>query len=98
MLDYKTQADEKSLYNTPPCWSIYVAGLVFKQILREGGLDGMQQRNIHKANIIYDTIEVSAWQTMIHSKQNAMLYGQSKDHCWQCLAPMVLACVGILCR
>lgn len=38
MLDYKVQADDKSMYNTPPCWSIYIAGLVFAKMRADGGL------------------------------------------------------------
>ncbi len=40
MLDYKTHADAGSLYNTPPCWSIYICGLVFKRLRSLGGIDG----------------------------------------------------------
>lgn len=45
MLDYKIMADADSMYNTPPCWSMYVCGLVFKKLLAEGGLPAMQERN-----------------------------------------------------
>ena len=45
MLDYKVTADADSMYNTPPCWSMYVCGLVFKKLLAEGGLKAMQERN-----------------------------------------------------
>ena len=48
MLDYKVAADNDSMYNTPPCWSIYVCGLVFKKLLAEGGLAAMQERNESK--------------------------------------------------
>ena len=48
MLDYKTMADNDSMYNTPPCWAMYVCGLVFKKLLREGGLDKMLLRNQEK--------------------------------------------------
>ena len=44
MLRYKTHADNKSLYNTPPCWNIYVCGLVFKWLKAMGGLEEMQRR------------------------------------------------------
>jgi len=40
MLDFKTAADNGSMYNTPPCWAIYICGLVFKHLLKLGGLDG----------------------------------------------------------
>lgn len=48
MLDFATMAETGSMYNTPPCWAIYVCGLVFKKLLREGGLEGMQSRNAEK--------------------------------------------------
>lgn len=59
MLDYKVQADEKSLYNTPPCFSIYMVGLVMKWIKRLGGLSAIEARNIAKANLIYNAIDAS---------------------------------------
>jgi phosphoserine aminotransferase len=59
MLDWKTMADKESLYNTPPCWSIYMAGLVFDYTKKLGGLKGMQERNQEKANLLYSTIEGS---------------------------------------
>jgi phosphoserine aminotransferase len=48
MLDYATMAETGSMYNTPPCWAIYVCGLVFKKLLREGGLSAMAERNAAK--------------------------------------------------
>ena len=59
MLDWKTHADTNSLYNTPPCFTIYVCGLVFKKLLREGGLVAQQQRNKDKAALLYDVIDGS---------------------------------------
>jgi len=38
MLDYRNMADADSMYNTPPCWAVYVCGLVFRRLLREGGV------------------------------------------------------------
>lgn len=60
MLRYKTHADEKSLYNTPPCYGIYICGKVFEQLLRQGGLEAMQQKNEAKAKLLYDCIDASA--------------------------------------
>lgn len=57
MLDYKAQADADSMYNTPPCWCIYIAGLVFEHLLAEGGLEVMQKRNIEKAAILYGYLD-----------------------------------------
>ena len=59
MLKYKTQADNDSLYNTPNCWCIYICGLVFKYLLKNGGLEGAKQRNIEKAKVLYDYLDNS---------------------------------------
>ncbi len=59
MLDYKVQADNGSMYNTPPCYSIYVAGLVYKWLLETGGLEEREKINIKKANILYDYLDNS---------------------------------------
>ena len=59
MLDYKVQADNGSMYNTPPCYSIYVAGLVFKWLLETGGLEEREKINIKKASILYDYLDNS---------------------------------------
>lgn len=59
MLDYKIHADNDSLYNTPPCWSIYICGLVFERLLRIGGLEAVEANNKKKAALIYDVIEAS---------------------------------------
>ncbi len=60
MLKYKTHADNKSLYNTPPCWNIYVCGLVFKWLKEKGGLAAMKAVNEQKAKILYDYLDQSA--------------------------------------
>jgi phosphoserine aminotransferase len=57
MLDYKVQADNGSMYNTPPTYAIYVAGLVFQWLKARGGLAGMEKTNIAKAQLIYDVID-----------------------------------------
>ncbi len=59
MLKWKTQADNDSLYNTPPCWTIYVCGLVFKWLKNMGGLEEMKKRNEAKAKILYDFLDNS---------------------------------------
>jgi phosphoserine aminotransferase len=59
MLDFKVQAEEKSLYNTPPCFSIYMVGLVMKWIKKLGGLPAIEARNKAKADLIYKTIDAS---------------------------------------
>ena len=58
-LKYKTQADADSLYNTPPCYGIYICGKVFKWLKKMGGLEVMKQRNEEKAKILYDFLDQS---------------------------------------
>ena len=59
MLRYKTHADAASLYNTPPCYGIYICGKVFKWLKKMGGLKVMKQRNEEKAQILYDYLDQS---------------------------------------
>lgn len=59
MLKYKTHADAKSLYNTPPAYGIYICGKVFKWLKKMGGLEVMKQRNEEKAKILYDFLDQS---------------------------------------
>lgn len=59
MLDYKIQADADSLYNTPPCWNIYITKLVLEWIKELGGLEAMKERNEKKAKILYDFLDSS---------------------------------------
>ena len=59
MLDWKLMADNDSMYNTPPCYAIYIAGLVYKWALANGGLEAMKERNEKKANILYDFLDNS---------------------------------------
>lgn len=59
MLDYKNLAKNGSMYNTPPCFAIYLCGLVFKWALNEGGLTAIQAKNAAKAKILYDAIDAS---------------------------------------
>jgi phosphoserine aminotransferase len=54
MLDYKVHADAQSMSNTPATYAIYVAGLVFKWLERQGGLAAMERRNVAKAQLLYD--------------------------------------------
>ncbi len=56
---YKTQADEASLYNTPPTYGVYICGKVFKWIRDLGGLEAMKERNEKKARLLYDYLDVS---------------------------------------
>lgn len=59
MMDYKVQVAGGSMHNTPPCFSIYMVGLVFKWALGLGGLAEVQRRNETKANVIYQAIDES---------------------------------------
>ena len=57
MLDCKTQADNDSMYNTPPCYSIYMAKLVYEWVKDLGGLEAMKKINEKKAAILYDYLD-----------------------------------------
>ena len=59
MLTYKTHADAKSLYNTPPAYGIYICGKVFKWLKAMGGLEAMKARNEKKAKLLYDFLDQS---------------------------------------
>ncbi|MCD9644239.1 Phosphoserine aminotransferase [Datura stramonium] len=59
MLDYKIHAENNSLYNTPPCYGIYMCGLVFEDLLDQGGLAEVEKKNKKKAEILYDAIDSS---------------------------------------
>ena len=59
MLNYQVMADNDSMYNTPPCYAIYVAGLVYKWILGLGGLEVMKKINEEKAAILYNYLDAS---------------------------------------
>ena len=59
MLDYNTHAKERSLYNTPPVFAIYILRLVAKYLLEIGGLEAMQKHNEEKAALLYDAIDAS---------------------------------------
>jgi phosphoserine aminotransferase len=57
MLDYRTHVENKSLYNTPNTWGIYIISLVCKWLLEKGGLEAMHRENEAKAGLLYDTID-----------------------------------------
>ena len=59
MLKWKTQADNDSLFNTPPAYGIYICGKVFKWIKKQGGLAAMKERNEKKARLLYDFLDSS---------------------------------------
>jgi phosphoserine aminotransferase len=57
--DFKQQSDNDSMYNTPPTYAIYIAGLVFNWIKAQGGLSAMEAHNKAKAALLYDFLETS---------------------------------------
>lgn len=59
MMKYKVHADNDSLYNTPPCYGIYICGKVFKWLLHKGGLEVMKDYNVKKAKVLYDFLDES---------------------------------------
>jgi phosphoserine aminotransferase len=59
MLKYSTHAENGSMFNTPPTYSIYMAGLVFDWLIRNGGVDAMEMKNKEKAGILYDYLDNS---------------------------------------
>jgi phosphoserine aminotransferase len=61
MSDYKVMADNDSMYNTPPCWSIYMLGLVCRWLEDMGGLTVMAERNAKKAAILYDYLDSQSY-------------------------------------
>jgi len=60
MLDYKTHADNDSLYNTPPTYSVYICRLVLEWLKNLGGLSEMKKINEHKAKLLYDYLDESS--------------------------------------
>jgi len=70
MLDYRLMAENDSLYNTPPCWGIYMCGLVYKWVRRQGGVDQMNRQSKEKARTLYDAIDNSGGFYKGHAKEN----------------------------
>jgi len=70
MFDYKVQADNESMYNTPPTYAIYVSGLVFKLLKAKGGLTAMEQVNIRKAGMLYDYLDSTGFYNCPTAKEN----------------------------
>jgi phosphoserine aminotransferase len=59
VMDYKKQAEAESMLNTPPTYSIYIAGLVFKWLKALGGVGEIEKRNIAKAKLLYDFLDTT---------------------------------------
>ena len=70
MYDYKIHADNESMYNTPPTFAIYVAGLVFKMLKAKGGLEAMEKTNIHKSALVYDYLDSTNFYNCPTAKEN----------------------------
>jgi phosphoserine aminotransferase len=60
MLSYKTHVEKKSLYNTPPCFAIYIIKLVLDWLEIQGGVSAIEETNAKKANLLYTTIDDSS--------------------------------------
>lgn len=74
MLTYKIHADAGSLYNTPPSYSIYICGKVFKWLKKQGGLSAMKERNEKKAKLLYDYLDESRlFRSNVNPKDRSMM-------------------------
>ncbi|MDR0578530.1 MAG: 3-phosphoserine/phosphohydroxythreonine transaminase [Candidatus Accumulibacter sp.] len=73
MMDYKILADNDSMYNTPPTYAVYIAGLVFKMLKARGGLAAMEKVNRAKAQILYDALDASSFFGSPVAKENRSL-------------------------
>ena len=71
MLDYRTHAENNSLYNTPPVFAIYLMRLVAKWMLAEGGLEAIGRRNSEKAKLLYDALDASGGFYRPHAKPSS---------------------------
>ncbi len=72
-LDYKIHADNGSMYNTPPCYTIYMAGLVFKYLKENGGIAAMHDLDVKKAQLLYDCLDESKLFTAPVAKEDRSL-------------------------
>ncbi len=59
MMNYKTMIDKDSMYNTPPCWCIYMLGLNLDWVEEQGGVEGMEKLKKLRSSMLYDTIDNS---------------------------------------
>ena len=70
MYDYKIHADNESMYNTPPTYGLYIAGLVFQWLKKNGGLAAMQKVNNEKAGLIYGVLDSSSFYSSPVAKED----------------------------
>ena len=73
MFDYKIAADNDSMYNTPPTYAIYIAGLVFKMLKAKGGIAAMEAVNRAKAKLLYDALDASSFYSSPVAVENRSL-------------------------
>jgi phosphoserine aminotransferase len=73
MFDYKTHSDNDSMYNTPPTYGIYIAGLVFKLLKARGGLEAMEKTNRLKAGLLYDHLDATDFYASPVARENRSL-------------------------
>ncbi|MBL7575329.1 phosphoserine aminotransferase apoenzyme [Peptoniphilus asaccharolyticus DSM 20463] len=74
MLNYQTHLEKDSMYNTPPCYNIYISGLVAQWVKENGGVKEMEKRNKEKAKLIYDFIDNSKlFQNPIEPKDRSLM-------------------------
>jgi phosphoserine aminotransferase len=59
MMNYQTMIEKDSMYNTPPCWCIYMLGLTLDWLAEQGGIPGMEKIKHQKAQLLYDVIDDS---------------------------------------
>ena len=59
MLSYQRMVDKDSMYNTPPCWNIYMLGLVLDWLAGQGGVEGMEKIKKQRAALVYDYLDES---------------------------------------
>ncbi len=71
MLDYRVQAENKSLYNTPPVFGVYIMWLVMKWLLARGGLEAIGRENAAKAKILYDALDASGGYYRPHARPDS---------------------------
>jgi phosphoserine aminotransferase len=70
MFDYKTHADNDSMYNTPPTYGMYIAGLVFQWLKKLGGIAAMEKVNVNKAALLYDCLDGTGFYNSPVAREN----------------------------
>jgi phosphoserine aminotransferase len=73
MFDYRTHSENDSMYNTPPTYGIYIAGMVFKMLKAKGGLAAMEQTNRLKAGLLYDYLDATDFYNSPVARENRSL-------------------------